>query len=138
MISIGIKTNLEDTYITEKSLPGNYIILDLGNGKYAGYAHIFPGSFKVKTGDRVTRHQIIAKLGNSGNSSEPHLHFQIIDNNSFLESNGIPYGFKHFWAHSSELLNEENGSMKIKISNEKFKEYANQLVLENALINFED
>lgn len=129
-------TNQFATTITEKTLPGNYIILDLGDGKYAGYAHIIPGSFKVKIGDHVTRHQILAKLGNSGNSSEPHLHFQIMNNNSFLESNGMPYCFKHFWARPSELVNEENGSMKIKISNKKFKEYSNQLVLENALINF--
>lgn len=125
------------TKLSEKTLPGNYILLDIGNGKYAGYAHIIPGSFKVKLGDHVTRHQILAKLGNSGNSSEPHLHFQIADNDSFLESNGIPYAFKHFSAHSSELINDESGSLRIKISKAKFKEYSNQLVLENALINFD-
>src|SRR5579872_1096928 len=123
--------------IKEKTLPGNYIIIDIGNGKYAGYAHIIPASFKVKVGDHVSQHQVIAKLGNSGNSSEPHLHFQIINNNSFLESNGIPYGFKHFWARPSELLDDESGSLKIKISNKNFKRYDNQLVLENALINFD-
>lgn len=141
-IQDGIPENIPNsnqfaTPITEKTLPGNYIIIDIGNGKYAGYAHVIPGSFKVKVGDHVSLHQVIAKLGNSGNSSEPHLHFQIINNNSFLESNGIPYGFKHFWAHSSELLNDESGSLKIKISNKNFKQYDNQLVLENALINFD-
>jgi len=123
--------------ITEKALPGNYIVIDIGHGKYAGYAHIIPGSFKVKLGDHVTRNQVIAKLGNSGNSSEPHLHFQIINASSFLESDGIPYGFKHFSAHSSELIDEANGSLSVKLTDQPFKEFSNQLVLENALMNFD-
>lgn len=141
-IQDGIPENIPNsnefaTPITEKSLPGNYIIIDIGNGKYAGYAHVIPGTFKVKVGDHVKKQQVIAKLGNSGNSSEPHLHFQIINNDSFLESNGVPYGFKHFTAHSSELINDESAGLKIKISDEKFKQYQNQLVLENALMNFD-
>lgn len=123
--------------INEKNLPGNYIIIDIGHGQYAGYAHIIPGSFKVKVGDHVKRNQVIAKLGNSGNSSEPHLHFQVINTNSFLASNGIPYGFSHFWAHPSELVDEESGSLGIKVTDQVFKEYSNQLVLENALMNFD-
>jgi murein DD-endopeptidase MepM/ murein hydrolase activator NlpD len=123
--------------LDEKNLPGNYVVIDIGNGHYAGYAHIIPGSFKVKLGDHVKRGEVIAKLGNSGNSSEPHLHFQVIDGKSFLKSNGIPYGFNHFFAHPSTLIDEDSGSLGIEISNEKFKEFSNQLVLENAVINFE-
>jgi len=123
--------------INEKTLPGNYIIIDLGKGKYAGYAHIIPGSFKVKEGDLVKQHQILAKLGNSGNSSEPHLHFQITDAGSFLMSNGVPYGFHHFSVHPSELVDDSDISLHIKISNKKFEERTNQLVLQNSLINFE-
>ncbi len=130
-------SNQYATPIAEKTLPGNYIVLDLGNGHYAGYAHLIPGSLKVKEGDHVKAHQVIAKLGNSGNSSEPHLHFQIIDTGSFLKSNGVPYGFKHFSAHASELLEDETGSLKIKVSKAPFKEFSDQLVLENALINFD-
>ncbi len=123
--------------LNQKTLPGNYIIIDLGSGKYAGYAHLIPGSLKVKIGDRVARNQVIAKLGNSGNSSEPHLHFQVTNTSSFLESDGVPYGFDHFTAHPSQLITDANGSMKITVNNEPFKEYTNQLVLENTLMNFE-
>lgn len=123
--------------INEKTLAGNHIVIDIGNGRYAGYAHIIPGSFKVKLGDHVTRNQVIAKLGNSGNSTEPHLHFQVTNNKKFVEADGIPYGFNHFFAHPAQLLDDPSGILKIKVTHDTFKEYSNQLVLENALINFD-
>ena len=64
---------------------------DIGNGKYALYAHVQPGSLRVKVGDRVKRGQVIALLGNSGNSTEPHVHFQVADAPAFLSSEGVPY-----------------------------------------------
>lgn len=70
---------------------GNFVGIDIGNGKYALYAHAQPGSLRVKVGDRVKRGQVIALLGNSGNSTEPHVHFQIADGPSFLTSEGEPY-----------------------------------------------
>ena len=45
----------------------------------------------MKVGDRVKRGQVVALLGNSGNSTEPHVHFQIADGPTFLSSEGIPY-----------------------------------------------
>jgi murein DD-endopeptidase MepM/ murein hydrolase activator NlpD len=70
---------------------GNYVAIDIGHGRYALYAHVQPGSLRVKVGDRVKRGQIVALLGNSGNSTEPHVHFQIADGPTFLSSEGIPY-----------------------------------------------
>ncbi|MGV9313973.1 M23 family metallopeptidase [Streptomyces sp. NPDC003691] len=58
---------------------GNHVVLDLGNGVYAMYAHLAKGSLTVAEGDRVTAGQIIGACGNSGNSTEPHLHFQLMD-----------------------------------------------------------
>src|SRR5207253_5277058 len=55
------------------------------------YAHVQPGSLRVKVGDRVKRGQVVALLGNSGNSTEPHVHFQIADGPTFLSSEGLPY-----------------------------------------------
>src|SRR5581483_367789 len=63
---------------------GNHVFVDLGNGRYALYAHFQPGSIRVKAGDRVRRGDILAKLGNSGNTTNPHLHFQVGDRPSFL------------------------------------------------------
>ena len=70
---------------------GNFVGIDIGGGKYALYAHVQPGSLRVKLGDRVKRGQVIALLGNSGNSTEPHVHFQIADGPSFLAAEGLPY-----------------------------------------------
>lgn len=50
-------------------------MLDLGDNRHAFYGHLLPGSLRVKPGDRVRRGQVIGRLGNSGNSTGPHLHF---------------------------------------------------------------
>ncbi len=77
--------------ITLETVGGNHVILDLGAGHFAFYAHLQPGQIRVKTGDRVKRGQVLALLGNSGNSTEPHLHFHICNSNSPLASEGLPY-----------------------------------------------
>jgi hypothetical protein len=82
--------------ITIDNVVGNYVILDLGQGRFALYAHLQPGSLKVKVGDRVSAGEVLARLGNSGNSDAPHLHFQLMDSNSPLGSEGIPCEFRSF------------------------------------------
>ena len=77
--------------ITLETVGGNHVILDIGNGRYAFYAHLRPGSLRVKVGDRVKRGAVIGKVGNTGNSTEPHLHFHIADANSPLGAEGVPY-----------------------------------------------
>ena len=77
--------------ITLETVGGNHVIIDIGGGYYAFYAHLKPGSLKVKKGDRVKRGQVVGLVGNSGNSTEPHLHFHISDGNSPLGSEGVPY-----------------------------------------------
>ena len=82
--------------ITLETIGGNHVIMEIGNGLFAFYAHMQPGSLRVKVGDRVTRGQVLGLLGNTGNSSEPHLHFQICSANSELGSEGLPYAFASF------------------------------------------
>jgi murein DD-endopeptidase MepM/ murein hydrolase activator NlpD len=72
------------------------VIIDLGGGHFAFYAHFQPGSLRVKLGDRVKRGQVLGLVGNSGNSTEPHLHFHVSDANSPLATEGIPYVFDAF------------------------------------------
>ena len=71
-------------------------MVDLGGGRFAFYAHLQKGSLKVRPGDRVRRGEVIARLGNSGNTSAPHLHFHIVDNASVLGSDGLPYVIDRF------------------------------------------
>jgi murein DD-endopeptidase MepM/ murein hydrolase activator NlpD len=82
--------------ITLETIGGNHVIMEIGNGLFAFYAHMQSGSLRVKVGDKVTRGQVLGLLGNTGNSSEPHLHFQICNANSELGSEGLPYAFAAF------------------------------------------
>lgn len=82
--------------VTLEEADGNFVILALGHGRYAFYAHLRPGSVRVQRGDRVRRGQIIGELGNSGSSTGPHLHFQVMDRPSALASDGLPYVFSRF------------------------------------------
>jgi len=77
--------------ITLRTVDGNHVVLDLGAGFYAFYAHLQRGSVRVKVGDRVKRGQLLGKLGNSGNTSAPHLHFHVMRGPSVLGSDGAPY-----------------------------------------------
>ena len=74
-------------------LPGNHVILRIGPGIYVLYAHMVPGSVRVHVGERVRRGQVLGRLGNSGNSATPHLHFQVQITRSFL-SDGLPFVFR--------------------------------------------
>lgn len=70
---------------------GNHVILDVGNGVYAVFAHLRRGSIKVAVGDRVTTGEQIAQCGNSGNTTEPHLHFQLMDHPNLAIAAGVPF-----------------------------------------------
>jgi murein DD-endopeptidase MepM/ murein hydrolase activator NlpD len=75
---------------------GNSVMLNLGDQRYALYAHLQPGSIKVHQGERVKLGQVIGLVGDSGNSVAPHLHFQVTDRPSSLASNGVPYEISDF------------------------------------------
>jgi murein DD-endopeptidase MepM/ murein hydrolase activator NlpD len=75
---------------------GNYVVVDIGKGRYAFYAHMQPDSLKVKLGDTVKTGQVIGLLGNTGNSDAAHLHFHVMDGPSPLLSNGLPFVFDQF------------------------------------------
>ena len=109
--------------ITPETIGGNHVILDLGGNRFAFYAHMQPGSLRVKVGDKVRRGQVIGLVGNSGNSTEPHLHFQVTDANSPLESEGVPYLLESF---------------EIQTTPGTWEGRQNQLPLQNARIRFPD
>jgi hypothetical protein len=75
---------------------GNYVVQALGAGRFALYAHLQPGSVRVSPGQTVQREQVLGLVGNTGSSSEPHLHFHVMDRPSPLAANGLPYVFDAF------------------------------------------
>jgi hypothetical protein len=82
--------------LTPESAGGNRVMLDLGDGRFAVYAHLQAGSVAVHAGDRVKLGQPIAKVGSSGTTGGPHLHFQVTDRPSVLDADGLPYVFAAF------------------------------------------
>jgi hypothetical protein len=72
---------------------GNHVIIDLGNGDYAVLAHLRRGSIRVSAGQRVRAGDQMAECGNSGNATEPHVHFQLMDRPAIAVAAGLPFRF---------------------------------------------
>jgi murein DD-endopeptidase MepM/ murein hydrolase activator NlpD len=72
---------------------GNYVILRHAGGEHSHYAHLKAGSVRLKPGDAVKAGQAIGRLGHSGNSTEPHLHFQLTDGPDPMYSRSLPIVF---------------------------------------------
>ena len=77
--------------INIETVDGNHVVIDLGGGRFAFYAHLQKNSVKVKPGDEVKKGAVLGKLGNTGNTSAPHLHFHVMNRPSPLASDGVPY-----------------------------------------------
>lgn len=75
---------------------GNHVVLDLGSGVYVALAHLRQGSARVAAGEHVRSGQHIADCGNSGNSTEPHLHIQLMDHPRPIVAAGLPMEFSGF------------------------------------------
>ena len=79
-----------------REVAGNYIIMIKSEGIYALFAHLKENSICVKEGEIIKSGQLLAKVGHSGNSIAPHLHFQLMDNIDPKKSSGIPCGFRNY------------------------------------------
>lgn len=116
--------------ITLETVGGNHVIINIGNGCYAFYAHLQPGSIRVKVGDKVHRGEVLGLVGNTGNSTEPHLHFHITNASSPLGSEGLPYLLPTF-----EVVGKGWGWKPADAKGAPV-EYKMELPLEDDLVNF--
>lgn len=82
--------------ISDDASGGNSVVIDIGSGHFAFYAHMQPQSVRVKPGDAVKAGDIIGLLGNSGKTMGPHLHFHVTDTPSPMDSDGLPFVFAAF------------------------------------------
>lgn len=80
------------------SFAGNSVVLRIKKGLCASYAHLQPG-LRVSVGQKVQRGEVLGLVGNSGNSSEPHLHFHLSNGCSPLRSEGVPYAYEEYFSH---------------------------------------
>jgi murein DD-endopeptidase MepM/ murein hydrolase activator NlpD len=118
---------------------GNCVVLEIGAGRYAVYAHLQPGSLRVKPGDKVKAGQVLALLGNSGNSDGPHLHFQVVDRPAPMASEGIPYEFETFTQLGfvpDDPTVQDNGSVLLKESDERPVVRKREFPMNNAAVKF--
>ena len=112
--------------VTLDTVGGNHVIMQIGDGLYAYYAHMIPGSLRVKLGDNVRRGDVLGLLGNSGNSSEAHLDFHICSANSELGAVGLPYAFPSFevqgksweWKSAGSTGTPRKATMEITMEDE--------------------
>ncbi len=89
--------------LTDATVNGNMVALKIGEGQYAFYAHLQPGSIRVREGDLVRKGQPLAKLGNSGNTDGPHLHFHVGRGPEINATEFLPYVFTSYWLEGHNL-----------------------------------
>jgi len=89
-------TTLESVQRPLQDASGNYISLDLGDGRHVHYEHLKPGSLRVRPGDRVQRGQVIAALGYTGDSNGPHLHMHVSSGPHPLAGEGLPLELERY------------------------------------------
>ena len=99
--------------LTNKTLTGNMIVLEIGERRYAYYAHLQLGSLRVKVGDRVRKGQVLAKVGNSGNASGPHLHFHVCNSPGPNSCDPVPYVYTSYLL-SGRLMWNPNRTRKVE------------------------
>jgi murein DD-endopeptidase MepM/ murein hydrolase activator NlpD len=129
--------------ITLQNALGNHVILDIGGGYYAFYAHMQKGSVTVKPGDRVRRGQVLGRVGNSGNTASPHLHFHIMNGPTVYGSDGLPYAMDHFEL-AGQIPAEEFGDFTVPFLEKDFNPWRSgppmsrrkQYPLNYTIINF--
>lgn len=88
-----------------RAIAGNYLIIALRDSDaFVALAHLRAGSVRVSTGDEVRTGQPVAECGNSGNSTQPHLHLQVMDSEDPSAAQGIPLAFRHFreWSRGAQ------------------------------------
>ncbi len=86
---------------------GNHVIIDHENGEFSFMAHFKKGSIIVAVGDTVLKGQELGKTGNSGNSSEPHLHYHLQSTSDKGNGFGLPAQFLNYYANGVFMANGE-------------------------------
>ena len=86
---------------------GNAVVLDHGQGECSVFAHLVPGSLRVKPGQQVAEGDTLGLCGNSGHSSEPHLHYHLQNGPVPLDADGLPAAFEGYLADGKQVARGE-------------------------------
>ncbi len=79
-----------------QSVAGNYVIIKYSENVYAALCHLQTGSIQVSVGQMIKKGEVIGRVGHSGNSFAPHLHFQLMDSGDITVANGVPCAFEQY------------------------------------------
>ena len=93
---------------------GNFVYVRIRPDLYAFYAHFRPGTVTVKPGDKVKTGTVLGKLGNSGNSTAPHLHFGLLDRPDALVGNSLPFVIDEFTITGTLKVGDELGHVSVE------------------------
>jgi hypothetical protein len=107
--------------LTLETATGNLVVLDIGDGQFAYYCHLQPGSLRVKKGDRVRSGEVLAQIGVSGDPNVPHLHFEVTTSAKALVGEGVPYVLDRF---------------RVKTADSEWKSVTRELPSRNMLVDF--
>jgi hypothetical protein len=88
--------------MNEEQPLGNHVVLDHGNGEFSFLAHLRNGSLRVRPGQRVRSGEPLGQCGNSGRSSQPHLHFHLQTTRG-EDGKGLPAQFTTYWADGASV-----------------------------------
>lgn len=92
-----------------RQLVGNYVILER-EGVFALFAHLSTGSVLVRKGERLKEGDLLGRVGHTGNSTAPHLHFQLMDRRDAVHAKGVPCAFKEYeeWSGKEWTLMQDS------------------------------
>ena len=97
-VIVSIENNIEDNTpnieTNEEQLLGNHVIIEHANNEYSVIAHLKEGSLQIEEGDNVSAGEVVGLAGNSGNSSEPHIHYHVADSADWENASSIRIKFE--------------------------------------------
>lgn len=99
---------------------GNCVILDHGSGEFSFLAHLRHGTVRVGSGAQVHSGQLLGQCGNSGNSSEPHLHFHLQNTSVPFRGDGLPVFFVEYFADGKPIACGEPAARQTVRSQREF------------------
>jgi len=111
----GVKDNIPGV-LNPIYIPGNTVIIKTANGEFAFFAHFKQNSISVKQGQKIVTGELLGLCGNSGNSSEPHLHFHLQNVEDMTKATGAKCYFDKL---------KVNGSLKSDYSPVKGEKISN-------------
>ena len=118
----------------QSAIGGNKVILKIAPKVFAGYEHLQPGSLTVKAGDKVKAGAVLAKLGNTGPSTGPHLHFELLDRPDVFTGRSLPFVFDRFTlAGTVDLATAEGDTFAITPASRQVR---SAYPLSGSIVNF--